>query len=278
MRHVFGVGMNSSELASYLTRIGVGASWVSEAPSPTVDLLVQIQRAHRRHIPFENLDIHLGKSIELTPKALFEKLVVNKRGGYCFEQNALFLDALTSLGFVVRPALARVWLGASSGSPTEIPPRTHAINLVQVDGVEWLADAGFGHGDVPVMRLAEQRVVAGNGAEYQLQKDKDYGWMLLCNGMRRYSFTSELIWPVDSVQANHFASTFPASRFVNNIIVSIDGADGFTSLTNDKLTAGGESRLLVDRAEYRRSLHSYFGLSFSEEDWARLRLPFLGEA
>ena len=268
--------MNSVELSFYLTRIGIASP--SKIPRPTIDFLVQIQRAHRRCIPFENLDIHLGKSIDLAPKTIFEKLVVNQRGGYCFEQNTLFLNALTSLGFAGRPALGRVWLGACSVSPTEIPPRTHAINLVKIDGAEWLADAGFGSGDAPVMRLMEQRIVTTDGIEYQLQRDPEHGWMMLRNGSRQYSFTLDTIWPTDLVQANHYTSTFPASRFIKNIIVSIEGNEGFVSIFNDKLTISGKSQSLVDRGEYRRALRTYFGLTLSETDWSGLKLPFFGES
>jgi N-hydroxyarylamine O-acetyltransferase len=268
--------MNSVELSSYLARIGIDSSLPSSAPS--VDLLIELQRAHRSYIPFENLDIHMGRSISLVQKAIFDKIVIDKRGGYCFEQNILFLDALTSLGFVGRPALGRVWLGASAVSPTEIPPRTHAINLVKIDGAEWLADAGFGHGAAPVMRLMEQRVVAANGSEYRLQQDQDYGWMLQCNGMRQYSFTLDSIWPNDLIQANHYTSTFSTSRFINNVIVSISGNDGFVSIFNERFTIFNKSQSLMDRHEYRRVLHRYFGLTLSEDDWSRLRLPFLGKS
>jgi N-hydroxyarylamine O-acetyltransferase len=267
--------VNSVELSAYLARIGIAAP---KSTPPTIDLLIQIQRAHRSSIPFENLDLHLGKAIDLAPNAIFEKIVVNKRGGYCFEQNSLLLDALTGLGFDGRPALGRVWLSASSGSPAETPPRTHAINIIRIEGADWLADAGFGHGDAPVMRLTEQSIATADGAEYQLRQDRDYGWMMLRNGQRQYSFTLDPIWPTDLIQANHFTSTFCSSRFINNIIVSINSADGFANLFNDKLTISGKSQTLVDRSEYRRILHRYFGLTFSENEWSRLKLPFLSEA
>jgi N-hydroxyarylamine O-acetyltransferase len=265
--------MNSAELSTYLTRIGADSA-SSAGAAPTIDLLTRIQRAHRSSIPFENLDLHLGKSISLERGAIFEKLVTNKRGEYCFEQNILFLDALTSLGFAGRPALGRVWSAAASASPAETPPRTHAVNIVEIDGADWLADAGFGSGDAPVMRLAEHRIATADGTEYRLQPDRDHGWMLLCNGSIQYSFTLDPIWPFDFIQANHYTSTFPDSRFIRNVIVSIIGREGFMSLFNDKFTISGKSRILSNRSEYRHVLREYFRLTLPDDDQSRLRLPF----
>lgn len=267
--------MTSAELSAYLSRIGM-APPPPEALAPSLDLLFRIQRAHRRSIPFENLDIHSGKSIELTQRAVFDKLVVARRGGYCFEHNLLLLEALTALGFAGRSALGRVWLGASAAAPSEVPPRTHAINLIRIGDGEWLADAGFGHGDPPVMRLMQHSVAAPDGTEYQLLQNQDYGWMLLCNGSPQYSFTLDPIWPSDFRLANHYASTSPASRFVNNLIVSTITNDGFASLFNDRLTTSGKSRLVADRDDYRRILRDCFGIELSGEDWSRLKLPFPG--
>ena len=98
----------SFDLDAYLVRVAMPAR-------PTLDPvgLQRLQQAHRMAIPFECLDVRLGRPIAIDSAAVFAKLVVAGRGGYCFEQNRLFLDALTALGFVARPLLARVWLGGS---------------------------------------------------------------------------------------------------------------------------------------------------------------------
>jgi N-hydroxyarylamine O-acetyltransferase len=123
------------DLSAYLERITL-----KTAPTADIDGLAQIQRAHRLTIPFENLDVKLGRGISLDPVHVFDKLVTRRRGGYCFEQNSLFLRALHAIGFEARPLLARVWMMAPDG----VPPRTHTLNLVRIDGKDWIADAGFG--------------------------------------------------------------------------------------------------------------------------------------
>jgi N-hydroxyarylamine O-acetyltransferase len=112
----------SFDLDAYLERIRL-----PEPPAPDASGLARLQLAHRLAIPFENLDVRLGRGIRIDGDSVFAKLVTAKRGGYCFEQNQLFGDALAALGFHARPLLARVWLGASG-----VPPLTHALSLVTV--------------------------------------------------------------------------------------------------------------------------------------------------
>ena len=100
----------SFDLDAYFERIRLG-----DRPACDLDGLAAVQRAHRLAIPFENLDIRLGRGIAIDSASVFAKLVTRRRGGYCFEQNRLFCDALTALGFAVRPLLARVWFANLRG-------------------------------------------------------------------------------------------------------------------------------------------------------------------
>ena len=101
------------DLDSYLARIALPSRVTVDA-----DGLARLQWAHRLAIPFENLDVRLGRPIAIDSDSVFAKLVTGKRGGYCFEQNRLFLDALAAHGFSARPLLARVWLRATDVPPT----------------------------------------------------------------------------------------------------------------------------------------------------------------
>lgn len=248
------------DLAAYLARIGLG-----HAPEPDTAGLAMLQRAHRRNIPFENLDIPLGRGISLDPDAVAAKLVGARRGGYCFEHNALFLAALQALGFTARPLLARVWLEA-----TGVPPRTHTLSLVTIDGVRWTADAGFGGSDVPPMRLEDGAEAIVDGVHHRLGRDADHGWMLTRNGQPQYSFTEEMVHPTDLTMANHWVSTAPTSRFVGNRIASIVVDGGLVSLNGARLSHGGTASDLADAAAYRAALADRFGIALSEEDAARL--------
>ena len=128
--------------SEYCQRIGL-----KSLPAGTPEGLAALQHAQRQAIPFENLDICLGREICIDSGAVFAKLVTARRGGYCFEQNMLLAAALTAMNIPNRPVLARVWLGA-----TETPPFTHLALLAEAEGENWLMDAGFGGGYCPPLR------------------------------------------------------------------------------------------------------------------------------
>jgi N-hydroxyarylamine O-acetyltransferase len=271
--------MHAAELAAYLHRIGLAS-----APSPNAAGLAAMQRAHRLAIPFENLDIPLGRGISIDPDHVFAKLVTCRRGGYCFEQNQLFLRALLTAGFIARPLLARVWLMAES-----TPPLTHTFNLVTIDGRAWIADAGFGGSFSPPMPLEDGATAQmADGTAHRLVR-RELDWMLersgdpaATDGRRRdaqdwqpqYSFTIAPVEAIDLELSNHWTSTRPGTRFTTMQVVSRILPDGFAALTDGTLSihrAGvTENRPMKDAADYRTSLASIFGLELSVEEVDRL--------
>ena len=268
------------DLDAYLARIAMPAR-------PTLDAagLQRLQLAHRMAIAFEGLDARLGRPIAIDGDSVFAKLVAGRRGGYCFEHNRLFLDALAALGFVARPLLARVWLGASA-----VPPLTHTLSLVRVDGQDWIADAGFGGSYSPAMPLVDgAEATAPDGARFVLSGGEG-GWMLARDGdplttdgrdtapglRAQYSFTLAEVEPADLALGNHWSSTAPPSRFVDHAIVSIVLPRGFATLT-DRLyrrRSGEEatSAEITDPRVYRMRLSLMFGIDLSVGEIAALGL------
>jgi N-hydroxyarylamine O-acetyltransferase len=263
--------IGSACVAAYLDRIGY-----RDTPRPNRETLTALHRAHRMAIAFENLDIPLGRGIALAPERLFEKIVTGRRGGYCFEQNALFLLILEAIGYDARPLLARVWLGAET-----IPPRTHTFNLVRLDGEDSIVDVGFGGSFVPPMALAaDVEAATADGARHRLAEDADHGWMLERDGgegwARQYSFTLDPVWPADLEMANHFTATRPGTRFTSLRIASAPTPDGYVSLIDRTLTTSrmgrSETREIADAEEYRQKLGERFGLTLSGEEVEALGL------
>lgn len=262
---------NLFDLPAYFKRIGL-----REMPHADAAGLALVQRAHRLTIPFENLDIPLGRGISLDPERIFDKLVTRKRGGYCFEQNRLFLSALQTLGFEARPLLARVWLMASG-----VPPRTHTLNLVTVDGQGWIADAGFGGSYTPPMPLVGgHMLMTPDGVGHRLTADPVYGWMLERAGAGKaddwqpqYSFTLDEVWPSDLAMSNHFTATVPGGRFTTLKVVSMPTESAQIALTDRQFTASGDDvREIRNRAEYRDILASAFGIMLSDAEVGLLGL------
>jgi N-hydroxyarylamine O-acetyltransferase len=266
-----GMAFSQPQLAAYLERIGYRGAALPDAAT-----LTALHRAHRMAVTFENLDIMLGRGIALAPERLFGKIVAARRGGYCFEQNALFLEILQAIGFEARPLLARVWLMAEG-----IPPRTHTLNLVGLDGAALLVDVGFGGSFLPPLKLEEGvETKTADGARHRLRADEDHGWMLERDGGegwgRQYSFTLDPVWPADLEMANHFTATRPGTRFTTLCIASATTADGYVSLIDRALTTSrmgrSEVREIADSQDYRRVLVETFGLALSAEEVAKLGL------
>ncbi len=269
------------DLDAYLERVRLPAR-------PTLDAygLHALQRAHRLAIPFENLDVFTGRGAAITSEAAFAKLVMARRGGYCFEQNRLFGDALAALGFPARPVLARVWLGAE-----ETPPLTHVLSLITLGGQDWIADAGFGGSYAPPMPLVDgAEAVAPDGARFRLLADPVLGWMLLRDGdaattdgrgggqgfQPQYSFETTRVWDADLALSNHWTATAPESRFRRVRVVSIVLPHGLATLTDRQYRrragAEGSEGEITDPRVYRMRLSMMFGIDLSVERVAELGL------
>src|SRR4051812_21035504 len=125
------------DLDPYLKRIG----YIGDR-SPTFATLSAVHECHVRAVPFENLDLHLDRTIRIDLPSLVRKIVHDRRGGYCFEQNTLFAAVLCELGFVVKPLVARVRWQLPREWQT---PLTHMLLHVETpDAGPCIADVGFG--------------------------------------------------------------------------------------------------------------------------------------
>jgi N-hydroxyarylamine O-acetyltransferase len=251
------------DLDAYLARIGVAAPL-----APSAEALVALHQAHAATIPFENLDILLGRPIRIDLPSLQSKLVADRRGGYCFEHNTLFRAALEAVGFEVTALAARVRAGATS-----LRARTHMLLRVELHDRPLLADVGFG-GDGLVHPLAFEpgRELWIGGVGHRLGREGDL-WVLeadLGNGWSDlYAFTLEPQHPVDFEVANHFTSTWPQSHFVTSMTVQRTWPERRAILRNRDLVvreAGAVSREeILDPAHLLRVLDRVFDLRFPPE-------------
>lgn len=133
-------------LAAYLHRIGLDA-----APAADLPTLRTVHRAHVEAIPYENLDVQLGRPVTRDVAAAFDKIVTLRRGGWCYEMNGLLAWALEEIGFRVRRLAGAV--GRAAGGDATVG--NHLVLLIDLDGEIWLADAGFGDGLIEPTLLRE---------------------------------------------------------------------------------------------------------------------------
>jgi len=247
-------------LIQYLERIGL-----SSAPKPDEEGLRQVHSAQAFAIPFENIDIHLGRPISLEPADLVEKILWQRRGGYCFELNGILRQALKALGFAVRPHMARVLYGRAA--PSE---RSHEVLVVTISGQQWLADAGFGgpglRSPIPITTdLAHEQY----GERYRLRRDPELGLVLQKDTrdllLDLYAFSeNELTLEADIEMGNHFTSTSPYSIFRLHRMCSFAQSWGRVTLNDMELTMHRDgqniSRTLPPGPEYMAALARHFGI------------------
>ena len=233
------------DIDAYRARIGDTGS-----VAPDLDTLKRIHLAHVTTIPFENLDIHLGKPIAIDLESVARKIIDGHRGGYCFEQNTLFAGVLERLGYRVTRLGARVGFG-----DVRSLKRTHMVLFVHVEGKDYIADVGFGAGELlEPMPFVVNTPHTQYGRTFTLRRRDDV--YTLHEGERdMYHFTLDEVYDVDRVVANHYTSTHPESGFVKTLTVQLEGIDtrwilrGRTFQTIDKgetseLEIGGDRQLL----------------------------------
>lgn len=258
-------------LDAYLARINYHGR---RCANPAV--LAELHEAHASAIPFENIDVLLGKPIKLDLPSLEAKLVAGRRGGYCFEQNALFAAALEAEGFTVARLAARVRYHS-----THVNPRTHMVLRVDFGRESWLADVGFGgEGLLRPIRLREGEVSRQSFWTYRIAREPA-GWVLqLDRGDRPldlYVFTDEPQLPVDYEMANWFTSTHPDSIFVRTLTVQRSSQAERLILRNREFTTdhGGapQSRTLDSDEKVLQVIREKFGIALPGD----VKLPALRE-
>ena len=187
---------------------------------PDLATLTRIHLAHVTTIPFENLDIHLGRPIDIRLEAVARKIVDGHRGGYCFEQNTLLAGVLDEIGFRVTRLGARVGPG-----DVRTLRRTHMTLLVHLDDGDYLADVGFGAGELlEPMPFVVGQPVTQYGRTFMLS-ERDGVFTLRENARVLYQFTLDEVYDADRVVENHYTSTHPESGFVKTLTVQLDGID-----------------------------------------------------
>ncbi len=226
------------DLNAYLERIG------HDRAAPSIDALHSLHRAHVLAIPFENLDVVLGTHPGIALDAIQAKLVGRQRGGYCYEHALLFAAALEHLGYDVVRRVARV-------QPHKAGPRTHALLKVGVEGQEFLADVGFGAGQLYPTPLKDGAVVDQAGWDHRLTLDGDV-WTLskkTVDGWEpQHASNDEPVRPIDYEVYHHYVSTHPKSPFTGRPVVMRVAHGVVRRLIGDTLTVEYADGRTTERA------------------------------
>jgi len=236
--------------------------------NPDAQTLQGLHRAHMQNIPFENLDIGLKRPILLNEEALWDKIVVQKRGGFCYELNGSFAWLLRQIGFEVTYLNARVFnregkLGIDFD---------HLALLVEIRNKpdRWLADVGFGDSFNEPLNFEERGEQPQGLRSYRLEQTADgyITWQKNYDGSweRQYFFDLRPhAFPMEYELACLYHQTSPQSSFTRRSIISRATPDGRVSLEAGRLilTKNGKrsERSLQDPDEYENLLKEYFDVT-----------------
>lgn len=217
------------DLTRYLQRIGF------EGPArPDIDTVARMMRCQLQTVPFENLDVQAGQVVSLVPEDIVDKIVHHPRGGYCYEVNGLFAMALQALGVPYQFVACR---------PMFYPvrrPKTHMALVLTLDGVQWLADLGFGsYGIRQPMRLDRSgEAIAQDHDAFKLTQEGENHLLQACSQgqwLNQYEFNLSAQEWIDFAPANYLNSTHPDAIFVQKHLIIVHTPTGRKMLVGDVL-------------------------------------------
>lgn len=234
---------------------------------PDAVTLAALQRAHLTSVPFEALDCVRGIRLSVDPNELYDKIVIRKRGGFCFELNGLFSVLLRALGFDVTLLAARPFWGSGEMAPE----RAHLTLLVTIDEERWLTDVGYGHWTfISPLRLDEPGPQIRGARRYTIARDGE-DWTLT------YAFNGQAAAPegfrfaLDPMNLEDFAercvaySSDPDSPFARSGVYSLFTDDGCTTVIRSRMiqTVDGQEieRPVANDEEWRALLFKHFGVT-----------------
>ncbi|RJE71369.1 arylamine N-acetyltransferase [Reichenbachiella sp. MSK19-1] len=254
--------LSEQEISQYLARIRTPREL-----KPSLRYLRLLHRNHLMNIPFENLDISMRREIILDIKHLNEKILIKRRGGFCYELNGFFYCLLQSLGFEVHLIGAQVYdRQGNLGSVLD-----HAALLVYLDDNIYLCDVGFGDsfsspkvihpGELQMDYTRYFRIDKNADEDYTLSKSEDS-----LQFDPQYVFSKKAYQLVEFIDMCHYHQTNPKSHFTKQNIISQAKPDGRIILTDKKLITQrlGEKQEqdILNHDEFCSLLQQHFGITY----------------
>lgn len=256
--------VNTQNFDDYFKRLNV------EPQQPSLLMVSELQKRHLAEFCFNSLAVLLKHPISLDITDIINKVVIQNKGGYCFEHNKLMHEALVSMGFKVRCLIAKVINNQDIDSP-----RTHRICLLEWEGAQYLIDVGFGPnspqepikieaGSVSIHGRLSYRIVVNSHQDYQLELITDSGFFSF------YTFNLTRYTEADCMIGNYYSSQHPDAVFVNNLVASRILPEITLSLRNDQYHRIGSTHTEIiqinDHLQLKAIIRDDFNIELSEAE------------
>ena len=254
--------LTQKQIRQYLERIHYTGD-----SAASLNTLTRLQYHHLLSIPYENLDLLNQVPLSLEFEDLFKKIILNRRGGYCFELQGIYGYLLKSLGYSVTQ-----YAGRFMDEPGTIQMRRHRLLVVDLPDGRYVCDVGV-RSEAPrcPLKLIEDTVQTDGISEYRYVKDPFYGWVLMQREIGKewksiLGFTEEIQIDADYVMSSFFCEQHPDSTFNKFMKISIFTEDSNISIVGNtyKVYRGAktmERRELRTEAEAKTILKDRFGIT-----------------
>ncbi len=215
----------------------------------TIEDIQKLIKAHVSLFAFSSLKVLLEDEISLDLGSIYKSLVVEKRGGYCFEHNKLMYEVLKELGFDVEFYLARV----VNNLDKEVP-QTHRFTLLNYGDKKYLIDVGIGFRSPSVpIKFGEETTISHLGIKYKIEKfdDNTFG-MQIIEKKQLFTVTKfdlNRCYETDFELGHFYSHKHPCAVFVNNLVISLIKKDEIRSLINSdyfKIYKNTQEKIEID--------------------------------
>lgn len=246
------------DIRAYLDRIDF-----HDTISIDKDTLYSLQKKHLLKIPFENLDIHYGRKISLSVTDIYQKIVIEKRGGFCYELNGLFHQLLKQIGFNVKLISAQVHTKNGEYSPEY----DHLAIIVNLDNQDVLVDVGFGKFSLEPLKLETSKKIIDSFGQFQFEKHSSEYYRI--NEIKNQELIPQYIFSLRERELSEFEErcifhqTSKASHFTKKKLISIAKKDGRITLNNSQLKitrSGIEEEINFEENKFETKLKEYFDI------------------
>ena len=229
--------------------------------------LRNLQKAHLFSVPFENLDIHNKIPIKLDLDLLYEKIIINHRGGFCYELNGLFNELLRQIGFKSRMVSARV-LNSETGQFGE--EFDHMAIIVDLDNKEYLVDVGFGEFARYPLLIQLDVVQSDPRGQFLIKYWNNDSLIVLktTNGKEvpEYLFTREERRLSEYAEMCDYHQTSPYSHFTQNKLISRPTEKGRITISGNTVKISEEGKMVKEITFEDGEFERYYKKCFNNKE------------
>lgn len=247
------------DIATYLERLHYQKKiTISKA------VLWELQKAHLLNVPFENLDIHYKNKINLDLQSVFDKVVLKKRGGFCYELNGLFYFLLKAIGFDAKMVSGRV----ATPAGTYGPAYDHLAIVVRLEGIDYLVDVGFGRFSLAPLEIQLESPIIDDLGVFQFDAYEET--YLRISSVEKEALLPQYIFKLEEREWSEFEAmcwfhqNSTASHFTQKKMISILTQNGRVTLNDTllKITNGEEVKeVKFEATAFPTYLKTYFNIT-----------------